>query len=76
MKLGKRSKRGCTTYPEFVLQRSLFFFFIRGGCGSLRANEVIRQFGHFLLHFGPPLLGVLLGLGGQLAVGQFKLHQE
>ena len=40
-----------------------------------QVGQLFAQLGHFLLHFGAALLGVLLGLVGQLAIGQFELHQ-
>ena len=36
---------------------------------------MLPQLGHLLLDLRQPLLGVLLGLVGQLPVGQFQLHQ-
>ena len=40
-----------------------------------QVGQLLAQLGHFLLDFLAALLGVLLGLVGQLAVGQFELHQ-
>ena len=51
-------------------QAALFQFPLAAQVGQLAA-----QLGHLLLDFAALLGGVLLGLVGQLAVGQFQLHQ-
>ena len=53
-----------------VAQPALFEFPLLAQVGQAAA-----EIGHFLLDFLSALLGVFLGLVGQLAVGQFQLHQ-
>ena len=53
-----------------VAQAALFEFPLPAQLG-----ELFAQVGHFLLHVGPVLLGVLLAFLGKLAIGQFELHQ-
>ena len=53
-----------------VAEAGLFAFPLLAKVGQLAA-----QLGHLLLDFGAALLRVLLGLLGQLAIGQLQLHQ-